>query len=208
MTRFPIDPAARRLTRSPSVPKNAQPTQLTAEDPPSVSKKAKVKTPTKPKQKSTPAKRTPTKKEPPRLIPKPPGYPKPDNELKFSVLETTGAWAANDSRADPPNKGSKPAPRGPSDCLEGVTFVITGILDSLERDQAEDYVKRHGGKVTGSVSGRTSYVLVGMDCGPSKIKKAKEHGTTLIDEDGLFAMVQMLADAAPREAGTKTDAGG
>jgi replication factor C subunit 1 len=199
MTRFPIDPAARRLTRSPSVPKNAQPTQLTAEDPPSVSKKAKVKTPTKPKQKSTPAKRTPTKKEPPRLIPKPPGYPKPDNELKFSVLETTGAWAANDSRADPPNKGAKPAPRGPSDCLEGVTFVITGILDSLERDQAEDYVKRHGGKVTGSVSGRTSYVLVGMDCGPSKIKKAKEHGTTLIDEDGLFAMVQMLADAAPEK---------
>jgi replication factor C subunit 1 len=77
--------------------------------------------------------------------------------------------------------------------------VITGILDSLERDQAEDYVKRHGGKVTGSVSGRTSYVLVGMDCGPSKIKKAKEHGTTLIDEDGLFAMVQMLADAAPEK---------
>ena len=58
----------------------------------------------------------------------------------------------------------------------------------------------HGGKVTGSVSGRTSYVLVGMDCGPSKIKKAREHGTALIDEDGLFAMVQMLADAAPASA--------
>ena len=71
------------------------------------------------------------------MIPKPPGYPKPETELKFSVLESTGAWAANDSRADPPNKGQKPAPRGPSDCLEGVTFVITGILDSLERDEAE-----------------------------------------------------------------------
>ena len=46
------------------------------------------------------------------------------------------------------------------------------------------------------MSGRTSYVLVGMDCGPSKIK-AREHGTALIDEDGLFAMVQMLADHAP-----------
>ena len=78
--------------------------------------------------------------------------------------------------------------------------MITGILDSLERDEAEDFVKRHGGKVTGSVSGRTSYVLVGMDCGPSKIKKAREHGTALIDEDGLFAMVQMLADDAPASA--------
>ena len=48
-------------------------------------------------------------------------------------------------------------------------------------------MKRHGGKVTAAVSGRTSYVLVGMDCGPSKIKKAKEHGTALLDEDGLFA---------------------
>ena len=112
------------------------------------------------------------------------------------MLESAGVWAANDSRATPANKHNKPPPpRGPSDCLEGVTFVITGILDSLERDEAEDFVKRHGGKVTGSVSGRTSYVLVGMDCGPSKIKKAREHGTALIDEDGLFAMVQMLADA-------------
>ena len=198
-TRFPIDPAARRLTRHPSVFDERVTAQVSSEHPPVSSKKAKVKTPTKPKR--TPAKRTPTKKEPPREIPKPPGYPKPESELKFSVLESTGPWAANDSRAEPANKHAKPAPpRGPSDCLEGVTFVITGILDSLERDEAEDFVKRHGGKVTGSVSGRTSYVLVGMDCGPSKIKKAREHGTALIDEDGLFAMVQMLADDAPASA--------
>ena len=61
-------------------------------------------------------------------------------------------------------------------------------------------MKRHGGKVTAAVSGRTSYVLVGMDCGPSKIKKAKEHGTALLDEDGLFAMVTQLARDAPVEA--------
>ena len=85
------------------------------------------------------------------------------------------------------------APARASDCLEGVTVVITGVLDSLERDEAEDFIRRHGGKVTGSVSGRTSYVLVGMDCGQSKIKKAREHGTALMDEDGLFAMVQMRA---------------
>ena len=193
--RFPRpSPDPSPLRHPPSLAAQTRP-----EDSPSTAKKAKVKTPTKPKR--TPAKRTPTKKEPPRELPRPPGYPKPDSELKFSVLESAGVWAANDSRATPANKHNKPPPpRGPSDCLEGVTFVITGILDSLERDEAEDFVKRHGGKVTGSVSGRTSYVLVGMDCGPSKIKKAREHGTALIDEDGLFAMVQMLADAAPASA--------
>ena len=191
--------------RHPSAAPPSRTAQIRAEEPPSGAKKAKtVETPTKPKR-STPANKTPTKKEPPRELPRPPGYPKPDSELKFSVLESAGAWAANDSRATPANKHNKPPPpRGPSDCLEGVTFVITGILDSLERDEAEDFIKRHGGKVTGSVSGRTSYVLVGMDCGPSKIKKAREHSTALIDEDGLFAMVQMLADAAPAKAETSS----
>ena len=75
-------------------------------------------------------------------------------------------------------------------------MVITGVLDSLERDEAEDFIRRHGGKVTGSVSGRTTYLLVGTDCGQSKYRRAKEHGTTLMDEDGLFAMVAECARKA------------
>ena len=151
--------------------------------PPSA-KKAK-KTPTK----KTPTKKTPAKKEPVKELPKPPGYPKEESELKFSVIQGDQAWGYNDTRAEPPNKGVKIAPRGPNDCLEGVTVVVSGVLDSLEREEAEDYVKRHGGKVTSTVSGKTTYLLVGMDCGKSKYNKAKQHGTTLIDEDGLFAMV-------------------
>lgn len=151
--------------------------------PPSA-KKAK-KTPTK----KTPTKKTPAKKEPVKELPKPPGYPKEESELKFSVIQGDQAWGYNDTRAEPPNKGVKIAPRGPNDCLEGVTVVVSGVLDSLEREEAEDYVKRHGGKVTTTVSGKTTYLLVGMDCGKSKYNKAKQHGTTLIDEDGLFAMV-------------------
>ena len=151
--------------------------------PPSA-KKAK-KTPSK----KTPTKKTPAKKEPVKELPKPPGYPKEESELKFSVIQGDQAWGYNDTRAEPPNKGVKIAPRGPNDCLEGVTVVVSGVLDSLEREEAEDYVKRHGGKVTSTVSGKTTYLLVGMDCGKSKYNKAKQHGTTLIDEDGLFAMV-------------------
>ena len=52
-----------------------------------------------------------------------------------------------------------------------MTFVITGVLESLERDEAKTLIERYGGKVTGSVSGRTSYVIVGDDPGESKIKK-------------------------------------
>lgn len=64
-------------------------------------------------------------------------------------------------------------PLGHHDCLSGLTFVITGILDSMRRDEAEGYIKRHGGRVTGSVSKKTSFLLVGMECGNSKTSKAK-----------------------------------
>ena len=80
--------------------------------------------------------------------------------------------------------------------MEGCTFVVSGVLDSLERDEAEDFIKRHGGKVTSAVSGKTTYLLVGVDCGKSKYAKAKSVGTPLMDEDGLFAMVEALAEEA------------
>ncbi len=62
---------------------------------------------------------------------------------------------------------------GEDGCLEGLTFVITGVLESLEREQATDLIKRYGGKVTMSISGRTSFVVVGEDAGLSKLAKAR-----------------------------------
>ena len=61
--------------------------------------------------------------------------------------------------------------QGAENCLEGLTFVITGVLESLERDEAKSLAERYGGKVTGSVSSRTSYMVVGCDPGASKISK-------------------------------------
>lgn len=49
--------------------------------------------------------------------------------------------------------------------------MITGVLDSMEREMAAELVKRYGGKVTGSVSGRTSYLVAGEDAGESKLAK-------------------------------------
>ena len=50
-------------------------------------------------------------------------------------------------------------------CLDGLTFVITGILESVEREEAADLIQRYGGKVTQSVSKKTSYVIMGRDPG-------------------------------------------
>jgi DNA ligase (NAD+) len=72
--------------------------------------------------------------------------------------------------------------------LAGLTFVITGTLPSLSREQARDLIKAHGGKVTDSVSKNTSYLVAGESAG-SKLDKAQELGVTIIDEARLRQIV-------------------
>jgi DNA ligase (NAD+) len=72
--------------------------------------------------------------------------------------------------------------------LTGKTFVITGTLPTMSRAEAEAIIKRAGGKVTGSVSKATNYLLVGEEPG-SKLEKARQLGIATIDEAGLRAMV-------------------
>lgn len=72
--------------------------------------------------------------------------------------------------------------------LTGLTFVITGTLPTMSRDEASEFIERHGGKVTGSVSKKTDYLLAGEAAG-SKLAKAKELQVPIIDEPALFAMV-------------------
>ena len=55
--------------------------------------------------------------------------------------------------------------------MDGLTFVITGVLESNEREEATDLIQRYGGKVTQSVSKKTSYVIVGQDPGVHKFFK-------------------------------------
>ncbi|XP_057480701.1 replication factor C subunit 1-like [Actinidia eriantha] len=93
-------------------------------------------------------------------------------------------------RKDPPHKGEKEVPEGASNCLAGLTFVISGTLDSLEREEAEDLIKRHGGRVTGSVSKKTNYLLCDEDIEGRKSSKAKELGTAFLSEDGLFEKIR------------------
>jgi DNA ligase (NAD+) len=78
-----------------------------------------------------------------------------------------------------------------------MTFVLTGALPSLTREQATELIQAHGGKVTSSVTKKTSYLLTGADPGGTKYNKAIELGVPLLDEAGLLALVGEGA-SAPR----------
>ncbi len=75
-----------------------------------------------------------------------------------------------------------------SDKFSGLTFVLTGTLPTLSRDEASEMIKAQGGKVSGSVSKKTSYVVAG-DAAGSKLTKARDLGVNVIDENELLRMI-------------------
>jgi DNA ligase (NAD+) len=79
--------------------------------------------------------------------------------------------------------------RKKSSQLEGLTFVLTGTLPTLSREEAKAKIETAGGRVSGSVSKKTSYVVAGEDAG-SKLEKARELKVSILDEAGLLEMLQ------------------
>lgn len=98
-------------------------------------------------------------------------FAEPHNREVIHSLERAGVSATLESE---PNR----------QLLAGKTFVLTGTLPSLTRDEATRMIMAAGGKVSGSVSKKTAYVVAGEDAG-SKLAKARELGVAIVDEQGL-----------------------
>ena len=73
--------------------------------------------------------------------------------------------------------------------FEGMTFVLTGTLPTMKRDEAKELIEKYGGKASGSVSKKTSYVLAGEEAG-SKLTKAQQLGIKIISEDEFLQMIK------------------
>ena len=117
---------------------------------------------------------------------KAPTPPPSDGKKAFDFRSTAG-------HSQPaPLAGSKEIPEGAENCLSGLTFVFTGLLDSLSRDEGFDLVKRYGGKITTAPSSKTNYVVLGNDAGPKKLETIAKHNLKTINEDGLFALIRTM----------------
>jgi replication factor C subunit 1 len=119
---------------------------------------------------------------------RPPTPPPKDPNAKFDWRKA----AAGGSNASAQPMASVDLPDGQEECLSGLSFVFTGVLQTIGRDEAQALVKRYGGKVTGQPSSKTSFVVLGGDAGPSKLAKIKSHGIKTIDETGLFDLIRKL----------------
>ncbi|MBN2548492.1 MAG: NAD-dependent DNA ligase LigA [Anaerolineales bacterium] len=102
-------------------------------------------------------------------------FARPANRLVLEKLYKAGVW---------PKVAVSPQPAAGTQSLLGLTFVVTGALPTLSREGVKEFIQEHGGKVTDSVSKKTSYLVVGEAPG-SKLEKARQLGIHFLDEAGL-----------------------
>ncbi len=101
-------------------------------------------------------------------------FENPRNRELLDRLKELGIWPSEE-------------PTG--DRLEGLTFVLTGSLDSMTREEAMEAIRRQGGRATGGVSGETDYLVVGSEPGDTKLEAAQEYGTERIGENRFLELL-------------------
>ena len=95
-------------------------------------------------------------------------------------------------REGPQNLGAVSWPEAKSQALSGKKFLVTGVLDTIERDEFIKLIKESGGHVMSGMSKNLDYLIVGRDAGPAKLKKAEEFGLKQMDENETFNMFERI----------------
>ncbi|KAF2431972.1 DNA replication factor C, large subunit [Tothia fuscella] len=160
-------------------------------------KKARRKAPTAPKA-TAPAKKKAKKEDVPEnaaiqdifdSIPtvRAPTPPPRDGEKKFNYASHAAKQAGTNV-----GTSSGDRPTGAPNCLAGLSFVFTGILQTLQREEGQALVKQYGGKIMTSASKKTSFVVLGSDAGPKKLEVIKQNNLKTIDEQGLYELIRRL----------------
>ncbi|KAH3664129.1 hypothetical protein OGAPHI_004843 [Ogataea philodendri] len=130
----------------------------------------------------------------------------PDADPKYLTVdpetENMSFFQLKARTADAPApSGDRLLPEGRPNCLNGLTVVFTGILPTIDRDECVRIASKYGAKVTKSISGKTSLVVIGHDAGPKKVKVIKEKKIKCIDEDGFVELLRkMPSDGGSGEA--------
>lgn len=86
-------------------------------------------------------------------------------------------------------KSTRKVMNGPAGALSGKTIVISGVFKKYSRDQIKELIERHGGKNSGSLSSKTTWLLAGENAGPEKIRKAKELNIKLLSEEEFGQLI-------------------
>jgi DNA ligase (NAD+) len=76
-----------------------------------------------------------------------------------------------------------------TDKLQGNTFVISGVFSKISRNDLKKMIEENGGKVSGSISSKTNFLVAGENMGPSKLAKAEQLGTKILSEEDFLEMV-------------------
>jgi DNA ligase (NAD+) len=105
----------------------------------------------------------------------------PENQAQVQRLQAAGVQF----------EVSGEPPKAVSDRLAGLTFVLSGVFENYSREQLQTLIQQHGGKITGSISKKLSYLVAGDNMGPAKREKATTLKVPIISENGLLALLPL-----------------
>ncbi|CAD0092408.1 unnamed protein product [Aureobasidium mustum] len=167
---------------------------MVVEEPTKAKSKPKASAKRKSKDLDTDEEEKPKPKKPRATKKKEKDPPVEDSAELKAILDDIPLIQAPDPPDDnpAPGAGSLAIPEGNENCLAGLSFVFTGQLTYLSREEGQNLVKRYGGKCMTAPSKNTNYVVLGAEAGPKKLATIKQHNLKVIDEQGLCALIKKL----------------